>query len=117
MFSAVQHHTWTIFHLIDDAWHLDCAPSYTPLFEIELRKSRDAVGESGIEMVDLHGIEDENYIAKAMTRRIKEDRKKTVRVKEAEERAEQREREKLQKSLVKSTKKGKKKMYPPRARR
>ena len=79
--------------------------------------SREDVSESGIEMLDLQGIEDENEKAKAMKRHIKEDPKKTMRVKEAEERADQKEREKLQKSLEKSTKKGKRKMYPPRARR
>ena len=117
MFSAVQQRTWTTSHLTGGAWYLDCSPSYTPSFEIELRKSRDAVGESGIEMVDLQGIEDENERAKAITRRIEEDRKKALRVKEAEERADQREREKLQKSQEKSTKKVKKKMDPPRAKK
>jgi hypothetical protein len=68
-------------------------------------------------MLDLQCIEDENERAKAMKRRIKEDRKKTLRVKEAEERADDREREKLQKSLEDSTKKGKRKMDPLRARR
>ena len=38
-----------------------------------------------------------------MKRRIEEDRKKALRVKEAEERADKKEREKLQKSLEKST--------------
>ena len=112
MFSAVQQCTWTTSHLTGGAWYLDCSPSYTPSFEIELRKSRDAVGESGIEMVDLQGIEDENERAKAMTRRIEEDRKKALRVKEVEERADQRDREKIQKSLEKSTKRGKKIMDP-----
>ena len=46
-------------------------------------------------MVDFQGIEDENERAKAMTRRIKEDQKKALRVKEAKERAGQRVREKL----------------------
>ena len=113
MFSALQQRTWTTSHLTGGAWYLDCAPSFTPSFETELKKSREAVGESGIEMVDLQGIEDENERAKAMKRRIEEDRKKALRVKEAEERADQKEREKLQKSLEKSTKKGKKRMNPP----
>ena len=77
----------------------------------------DAVGESGIEMVDLQGIEDENERAKAMTRCIEDDRKKMLRIKEAEERADQREREKLQKSQEKSTKKVKKKMDPPKSQK
>ena len=113
MFSPLQQRTWTSSDLTGGAWYLDCAPSFTPSFETELRKSREAVGESGIEMVDLQSIEDENERAKAMKRRIEEDRKKALRVKEAEERADQKEREKLQKSLEKSTKKGKKKMDPP----
>ena len=113
MFSALQQRTWTSSHLTGGAWYLDCALSFTPSFETELRKSREAVGESGIEMVDLQAIEDENERAKAMKRRIEEDRKKALRVKEAEERADQKEREKVQNSLDKSTRKGKNKMNPP----
>ena len=113
MFSAIQQRTWTTFHLTGGAWYLDCTPSFTPSFETELRKSREAVGESGIEMIDLQGIEDEDERAKAMKRRFEEDRKKAQRVKEAEERADQKEREKVQRSLEKSIKKGKKKMNPP----
>jgi hypothetical protein len=113
MFSALQLRTWTTSHLTGGAWYLDCSPSFTPSFEIELRKLREDVGESGIEMLDLQGILDENERAKAMKRRIEEDRKKALRVKEAEEKADQKEREKNQKSLEKSTKKGKKKMNPP----
>ena len=51
-------------------------------------KSREVVSKSGIEMVDLQGIADENEMAKTMTRRIKEDQKKTLRVKKANERAD-----------------------------
>ena len=57
-------------------------------------------------MMDLQCIADENERAKAMKRRIKEDQKKALRVKEAEEKTDQKEREKVQKSLKKSTKKG-----------
>ena len=113
MFSAFQQRTWTTSHLTCGAWYLDCAPSFTHSFETELRKSREDVGESGNEMLDLQCIEDENERAKAMKRRIDEDRKKALRVKEAEERADKKEREKLEKSLEKSTKKGKRKMDPP----
>jgi len=113
MFSPSQQRTWTTSHLNGGAWYLDCPSRFTPAFETELRKSREDVGESGIEMLDLQGILDEHERAKAMKRRIEEDRKKTQRVKEAEERAGQKEREKLQKSLEKSTKKGRKKMNPP----
>ena len=87
MFSALQQRTWTISHLTGGAWYIDCAPSFTPAFETELRKSREAAGETGIEMVDLQCIEDENERAKAIKRRLEEDRKKALRVKEAEERA------------------------------
>jgi hypothetical protein len=113
MFSALQQRTWTTSHLTGGAWYLDCAPSFTPSFESELRKSREAICESGLEMVDLQCIEDENERAKAMKRRIEEDRKKALRVREAEERADQREREKLEKSVEKSTKKDKRSMNPP----
>ena len=51
---------WTSSHLTGGGRYLDCAPSFTPSFETKLRKSREDVGEYGIEMVDLHGIEDEN---------------------------------------------------------
>jgi hypothetical protein len=82
-------------------------------FETKLSKSREAVDESEIEMVDLQGIKDENKRAKTMKRRFEEDRKKALRVKEVEERADQKEREKVQKSLEKSIKNGKKMNPPP----
>ena len=113
MFSASQQRTWTTSHLTGGAWYLDCVPSFTPSFEIELRKSRDAIGESGIEMLDLQGIEDESERAKALARRIEEDRKKAQKVREAEERALQKELEKEQKAKEKSTRKGKKKASTP----
>ena len=113
MFSALQQRTWITSHLTGGAWYLDCAPSFTPPFETELRKSREDASESGIEMLDLQGIIDENERAKALKRYIEEDRKKALRVKEAEERAEQKEREKHLKSLEKSSRNGKKKMNPP----
>ena len=113
MFSVLQQRTWTTSHLTGGAWYLDCATRFTPSFETELRVSREAVGESGIEMVDLQGIEDENERAKALKRRIEEDRKKALKVKEAEERVDQKEREKVLKSLEKYTKKRKKNMNPP----
>jgi hypothetical protein len=112
IFSALQQRTWTTSHLAGGSWYLDCALSFTPSFETELRKSREDVGESGLEMLDLQGIQDENERAKALKRRIEEDGKKTLKVKEVEERAEQKKREKLEKSLEKSTKKDKKKMDP-----
>ena len=112
MFSANQQRTWSTSHLTVGGWYLDCAPSFTPSFETELRKSREAVGESGVEMVDLQGIEDEHERAKALARRLEEDRKKALRVKEAEEKAAQKEMEKLQRSLEKTNMRGKKKMHP-----
>ena len=112
MFSANQQRTWSTCHLTGGGWYLDCAPSFTPSFETELRKSREAVGESGVEMVDLQGIEDENERAKALSRRIEEDRRKALRVKEAEEKAAQKDMEKLQRSLEKSNMRGKKKVTP-----
>ena len=73
MFSVFQQHTWTTSHLTGGVWYLDCAPSFSPSFESELRKSRKAIGESGMEMVHLQCIEDENERAKAMNRCIEED--------------------------------------------
>jgi len=113
MFSPHQLRTWTSSHLAGGIWYLDCAASFTPIFETELRKSREDVGDTGIEMLDLHAIEDENERAKAMKRPFEEDRKKALRVKEAEERVDKKEREKVEKTLEKSIKKGKKKMNPP----
>jgi hypothetical protein len=72
MFSANQQRTWSTSHLTGGGWYLDCAPSFTPSFELELR---DAVGESGVEMVDLQGIEDEHERAKTLSRCLEEDRK------------------------------------------
>jgi len=117
MFSANQQHTWSTLHLTGCGWYIECAPAFTPSFETELRKSREAVGESGVEMIDLQGIEDEHERAKALSRRLEEDRKNTLRVKEAEEKAAQREIEKLQKSLEKTNMRGKKNATPFRARR
>ena len=68
-------------------------------------------------MLDLQSIEDENERAKAMKRRIEEDRKKAQRVKETEEKTDQKEREKLHRSLEKSTEKGKSKMDPPKSQK
>jgi len=51
---------WSTSPLTRGGWYLDCAPSFTPPFETKLRKSREAVGKSGVEMVDLHGIKDEH---------------------------------------------------------
>ena len=113
MFSMNQQRTWSTSHLTGGGWYLDCAPSFTPPFESELRKSREAVGESGIEMIDLQNIEDEHERAKALLRCLEEDRKKSLKMKELEEKAAVREMEKLQRSLEKTTMKGKRKMNPP----
>jgi hypothetical protein len=113
MFSAAQQRTWTTSHLSAGAWYLDCLSSFTPSFEVELRKSRDSVGESGAEMQDLLGIEDEAERAKALKRRVEEDRRKAQKIKEAEEKALQREEEKQQKAAEKSSKKGKRKVKSP----
>ena len=51
------------------------------------------------------GIEDDNDRAKALKRRIECDRKKTLKVKDAEENAHLKELEKQQKTTAKSTKK------------
>jgi hypothetical protein len=113
MFTAAQQRTWTTSHLTSGAWLLDCATHYTPPFEMELRKSREAIGESGEKMDDLKGIENDNERAKALRRRIEEDRKKALKVKEAEEKAHLKELERQQKTAAKSTKKYKKKMTTP----
>ena len=113
MFTAAQQRTWTTSHLASGAWYLDCATHYTPPFEMELRKSCEALVESGEDMDDLKGIQDDNERAKALKRRIEEDRKKTLKVKEAEEKANLKELERQQKAAAKSTKKGKKKVTTP----
>jgi hypothetical protein len=80
---------------------------------MELRKSREAIGESGEEMQDLKGIDNDNDRVKALKRRIIEDRKKTLKVKEAEEKAHLKELKRQQKAAAKSTKKSKKKVSTP----
>ena len=70
MFPILQQHTWTISHLTGCAWYLNCAPSFSPSFGTELKKSKEDVDQFRIEMLDLHGIEDENESAKAMKRCI-----------------------------------------------
>ena len=56
MFSTLQQRTWTTFHLTGGAWYLDCASSFTPSLETELRMSMEDVGESGIEMLDYRAL-------------------------------------------------------------
>jgi hypothetical protein len=80
---------------------------------MELRKSREAIGESGEEMEDLKGIQDDNDRAKAFKRQIEEDRKKAIKVKEAEEKTYLKELERQEKTAAKWTKKGKKKVTTP----
>ena len=64
-------------------------------------------------MDDLKGIQDDNERAKALKRRIEEDRKKALKVKEAEEKAHLKELERQEKAAAKSTKKNKKKVTTP----
>jgi hypothetical protein len=68
---------------------------------MELRKSREAIGESGEEMEDLKGIQDDNDRAKAFKRQIEEDRKKAIKVKEAEEKTYLKELERQEKTAAK----------------
>ena len=85
MFLANQLRTWSISHLTGGGWYLDYTSSFSLAFETELRKSGEAVGESGVEMVDLQCIEDEHERAKALSRRLADDKKKAFKVKKAEE--------------------------------
>ena len=64
-------------------------------------------------MVDLLGIEDKHKRAKAILRHLEENKKKTLKMKEAEEKAVQKEMAKLHNSLDKTNKRGKKMMNPP----
>lgn len=64
-------------------------------------------------MVDLEAIEDDDAREKAVKRRLESDRKKALKVREAEEKAEQREKEKLERASEKANKKGKKKVSAP----
>ena len=113
MFSAVQQRTWTTAHLTSGAWYLECGVGYTPPHEMELKKSRQALGESREEMVDLNTIEDDSAREKAVKRRLDSDRKKAQKVKEAEDKAEQKEKERLERAAEKAAKKGKKKVTTP----
>ena len=51
---------------------------------MELRKPHETIGESGEDVDDLKGIKNDNERAKALRRHIEEDRKKALKVKEAE---------------------------------
>lgn len=77
---------------------MDTPTTYTPLHEIELKQSRKAIGVSGVEMIDLAAIEDEEAWEKAVKKRLESDRKKQQKVKEAEKKAEQKEKERLEKN-------------------
>ena len=68
------------------------------LLPLKVNSGNQAVGEFGIEMVDLQGIEDEHERAKTLSRRLEEDKKKALRMKEIEDKAARKEVEKLQKS-------------------
>lgn len=97
-------------HLNSEAWYIDCGTTYTPLHEVELKQSREAIGVSWVEMIDLDAIEDEDVWEKALNKRFESDRKKAQKVREAEEKAELKEKERLEKAAEKANKKGKKKV-------
>lgn len=110
MFSAAQQRTWTTAHLNAGAWYLDCGTTHTPLSEVDLKKSLDALDDTAVDMVDLDGIEDKEAREKAMKKRLESDKKKAQKVKDAEEKAEQREREKQERAAEKGKTKGKRKV-------
>lgn len=105
MFSPAQLRTWTTAHLNSGAWYLDCSMTFTPLHEIDLKQSREALGVSAVDMVDLEAIEDEEAREKAVKKRAESDRKKAQKVKEAEEKAEQKEKDKQEKATEKAAEK------------
>jgi len=112
MFSAAQQRTWSSSHLASGAWYLDCATSYTPSFEEELKKSREETEESEDAMEDLNAIDDEAARSKALQKRLESDRRKSQKLKEAQEKAELKEQERLVKLNEKSSKKAKRKATP-----
>jgi sRNA-binding protein len=101
MFSPAQLRTWTTAHLNSGEWYLDCSMTFTPLHKIDLKQSREALGVSVVDMVDLEAIEDEEAREKAVKKRAESDRKKAQKVKEAEEKAEQKEKDKQEKASEK----------------
>lgn len=91
MFSLAQRRTWTTAHLNAGAWYLDCGTTFTPLHEVELKQSREALDDSAVDMIDLEAIEDTEARERAVKKRLESDRKKALKVKEAEEKATQKE--------------------------
>jgi hypothetical protein len=78
MFSAHQLRTYTTAHLSGGGWYLDCTLEFTPLSEVELRRSLDGKGVVDLEIDEFAGL-DENARKKAITRRDANDRKKEAR--------------------------------------
>jgi len=112
MFSAAQQRTWSTSHLLSGAWYLDCATSFTPSFEEELKKYREEIDESGDGMEDLDAIEDDTERSKAVKKRLDSDRKKSQKVKEAHERAQLKEQDRLARLSEKSSRRSKRKSTP-----
>lgn len=102
MFSSAQQRTWTTSHLNAGSRYLACRTTFTPLHKIEKKQSREATGVSGVEIINLKAIEDDDVRDKAIKKRLESDHKKAQKVREAEEKAEHNERERLEKALEKA---------------
>lgn len=89
---------------------MDCGTTHTPLLEVGLKQSLDALDDTAVAMVDLEAIEDKEARDKAMKKRLESDKKKAQKVKEAEEKKEQKERERLERAADKGKSKGKRKV-------
>lgn len=89
---------------------MDCGTTQTPLHEVDLKQSLDALDESAVAMVDLDAIEDKEARDKAVKKRLESDKKKAQKVKEAEEKKELREKERLERAGDKGKSKGKRKV-------
>ena len=79
MFTAQQLRTYTTAHLSGGGWYLDCTLEFTPLLEVQLRRSLDGKGVLDLDINEFAGLDDKAR-QKAIARRDLLDKKKEARV-------------------------------------
>jgi len=77
-----------------------------------LKKYREEIDESGDGMEDLDAIEDDTERSKALKKRLDSDRKKSQRLKEAQDKAELKEQERLARLSEKGSRKSRRRATP-----
>ena len=75
MFTTQQLRTYTTAHLSGGGWYLDCTLEFTPLSEVQLRRSLDGKGVLDLDINKFAGLDDKAR-QKAITRRDLLDKKK-----------------------------------------